>query len=232
MEREYSVNFGQCNTWSDWHLTPAERPIVVPPTEKTHNIDLPGGSGVIDAAQALTGYPVFNMREGSWDFYVENDIEPFMTIYSKVMAALQGKRLRVSLEEDAAYFYEGRCWVDNPKQSNGHTMLTINYSFNPYKHKFADIGKVVKIAVNGSATIFSGSVSNYTGEPICPKLGIELSSGNTMSIEFTTSSRRYTTSLAKGTWVDPIIMLIPGETTSIVAKGYGTVSLQAIGGWL
>lgn len=37
---------------------------------------------------------------------------------------------------------------------------------------------------------------------------------------------------AKGTWVDPIIMLIPGETTSIVAKGYGTVSLQAIGGWL
>nr|DAO85134.1 MAG TPA: distal tail protein [Caudoviricetes sp.] len=172
------------------------------------------------------------MREGSWDFYVENDIEPFMTIYSKVMAALQGKRLRVSLEEDAAYFYEGRCWVDNPKQSNGHTILTINYSFNPYKHKFADIGKVVKIAVNGSATIFSGSVGNYTGEPICPKLGIELSSGDTMSIEFTTSSRRYTTSLAKGTWVDPIIMLIPGETTSIVAKGYGTVSLQAIGGWL
>lgn len=52
MEREYSVNFGQYNTWSDWHLTPAERPIVVPPTEKTHNIDLPGGSGVIDAAQA------------------------------------------------------------------------------------------------------------------------------------------------------------------------------------
>ena len=130
MEREYSVNFGQYNTWSDWHLTPAERPIVVPPTEKTHNIDLPGGSGVIDAAQALTGYPVFNMREGSWDFYVENDIEPFMTIYSKVMAALQGKRLRVSLEEDAAYFYEGRCWVDNPKQSNGHTMLTINYDRN------------------------------------------------------------------------------------------------------
>lgn len=29
-----------------------------------------------------------------------------------------------------------------------------------------------------------------------------------------------------------IIMLIPGETTSIIAKGYGTVSLQAIGGWL
>lgn len=105
MEREYSVNFGQYNTWSDWHLTPAERPIVVPPTEKTHNIDLPGGSGVIDAAQALTGYPVFNMREGSWDFYVENDIEPFMTIYSKVMAALQGKRLRVSLEEDGGKNY-------------------------------------------------------------------------------------------------------------------------------
>lgn len=118
------------------------------------------------------------------------------------------------------------------RSGEGGSRESLNYSFNPYKHKFADIGKVVKIAVNGSATIFSGSVSNYTGEPICPKLGIELSSGDTMSIEFTTSSRRYTTSLAKGTWVDPIIMLIPGETTSIVAKGYGTVSLQAIGGWL
>lgn len=155
-----------------------------------------------------------------------------MTIYSKVMAALQGKRLRVSLEEDAAYFYEGRCWVDNPKQSNGHTMLTINYSLNPYKHKFADIGKVVKTAVNGSATIFSGSVSNYTGEPICPKLGITISSGSNMTIDYASPTKRYTTTLAAGTWVDPIIMLIPGETTSIIARGNGTVSFQAIGGWL
>ena len=232
MEREYSVNFGQYNTWSDWHLTPAERPIVVPPTEKTHDIDLPGGSGVIDAAQALTGYPVFNMREGSWDFYVENDVEPFMTLYSKVMAALQGKRLRVSLEEDAAYFYEGRCWVDNPKQSNGHTMLTINYSLNPYKHKFADIGKVIVFSISGSMTIFSGAVSNYTGEPICPKLGITPHSGSSMTIEYLTSKLRYTTSLGKGTWVDPVIMLIPGETVAITAKGTGIVRFQAIGGWL
>lgn len=232
MEREFSVNLGQYNTWSDWYLTPAERPIVVPPTEKTHDIDLPGGSGVIDAAQALTGYPVFNMREGSWDFYVENDVEPFMTVYSKVLAALQGKRLRVSLEEDAAYFYEGRCWVDNPKQSNGHTMLTINYSLNPYKHKFADIGKVVKTTVSGSATIFSGAVSNYTGEPICPELGITLSSGSGMTIDYVSPTKRYTTTLAAGIWVDPIIMLIPGETTFIVARGNGTVSFQAIGGWL
>ena len=187
---------------------------------------------MIDAAQALTGYPVFNMREGSWDFYVENDVEPFMSLYSKVLAALQGKRLRVSLEEDAAYFYEGRCWVDNPKQSNGHTMLTINYSLNPYKHRFADIGKIMDITVNDSATIFSGAVSSYTGEPICPKFGITLSSGSSMTIEYLTSNLRYTTSLGKGTWVDPIIMLIPGETVTITATGTGTVSFQAIGGWL
>lgn len=232
MEREFSVNFGPYNTWTDWHLIPANRPIVVPPSEKTHDIDIPGGSGVIDAARALTGYPVFGMREGSWDFYVENDIEPFVTLYSRILAVLQGKRLRVSLEEDAAYFYEGRCWVDNPKQNNGHTMLTINYSLNPYKHKYADIGKVTKIAVYGSATIFSGDVSNYTGEPICPKIGIEISYGSNMTIDYVSSSKKYSTTLEKGTWMDPVIMLIPGETTSIVARGNGTVSFQAIGGWL
>ena len=232
MEREFSVNFGPYNTWTDWHLIPADRPIVVPPSEKTHDIDIPGGSGVIDAAQALTGYPVFGMREGSWDFYVENDVEPFVTLYGKVLAALQGKRLQVSLEEDAAYFYEGRCWVDNPKQDNGHTMLTINYSLNPYKHKFADVGKVVEKAVNGSATIFYGTVSDYTGEPICPKIGIELSSGDSMVITYLSTSKTYSTTLTKGTWVDPIIMLIPGETAFITARGNGTVSFQAIGGWL
>lgn len=230
MEREYSVNFGQYNTWSDWHLTPAERPIVEPPTEKKHDIDLPGGSGVIDAAQALTGYPVFNMREGSWDFYVENDNIPFVRVYHAVMAVLQGKTLQVSLEEDPAYFYEGRCWVENPKQTNGHTMLTVKYSLKPFKHRFDEVGAVKKYTVNGTLTI-NIDVSKFTDEPVCPKLSFAISAGGKMTVEYLTAAKRYSAAFGNGTWTDPEIMLIPGQYVTLTVTGTGTFTMQAPGGW-
>lgn len=231
MEREFSVNFGSYNTWTDWHLIPAARPIVMPPEEKTHDIELPCGNGVIDAAQALTGYPVYKNREGSWDFYIENDIEPFVTIYHKMLAALSGRTLRVSLEEDPAYFYEGKCRVSNPKQNNGHTMVTINYDLKPFRHKFSEVGRTVTHTVNGTKTLFSGNVSDFSDEPVCPKFGVTLSSGTGMTVEFVTPNLRYSTVFTNGTWANPAIMLIPHQTATITAKGNGTIKFQASGGW-
>lgn len=231
MEREFSVNFGQYNTWTDWHLIPASRPVVAPPEEKTHTIDLPCGNGVIDATQALTGYSVYNNREGSWDFYIENDMEPFVVIYHKMMSVLHGQTLRVSLEEDPDYFYEGKCRVSNTKQSNGHVLVTINYELKPFRHKFSEIGKTTNFVVNGTTTLFNGVVSDYTDEPICPKFGISVSDGANMTIQLVTSNMRYSTVFTDGTWGDPNIMLIPHETAVITASGRGTVTLQAIGGW-
>lgn len=80
------------NTWEDWHLIPSSRPVVNPPTPKTTYIDIPGGDGIIDLSTALTGYPVYNNREGSWNFIVANGYENWCDLYGNILEYLQGKK--------------------------------------------------------------------------------------------------------------------------------------------
>lgn len=61
----HSVFFGGKNTWDDWHIVPSSRPVIKPPTKKTNYLDIPGADGNLDLSEALTGYPVYNNREGS-----------------------------------------------------------------------------------------------------------------------------------------------------------------------
>ena len=65
----HSITFGSKNTWEDWHLVPTSRPLFLPPKQKKSITDIPGGDGVLDMSEALTGYPVFNNREGSFEFH-------------------------------------------------------------------------------------------------------------------------------------------------------------------
>ena len=43
----------------DWRLVPASRPVFNPPAQKVKTLEIPGGDGVIDLSQSLTGYPVY-----------------------------------------------------------------------------------------------------------------------------------------------------------------------------
>lgn len=73
----HSISFydgtSRFNTYSTWGLVPETRPHVVPPEPKTKYLDIPAGNGRIDLTESLTGYPVYNDREGEWVFYVLND---------------------------------------------------------------------------------------------------------------------------------------------------------------
>ena len=44
----HSVTFGDKNTWDDWRLVPASRPVFNPPAQKVKTLEIPGGDGVID----------------------------------------------------------------------------------------------------------------------------------------------------------------------------------------
>lgn len=80
MYHSITFDFGEKNkknTWDDWHLVSTSRPVFNPPAQKVKTIDIPGGDGVIDLSQALTGYPVFQNRTGSFEFIVPNGFEPW-----------------------------------------------------------------------------------------------------------------------------------------------------------
>ncbi len=125
------------NTYDDWHLVSKVRPAFAPPTQKTKYIDIPGASSQLDLSEAITGYPVFNNREGTFEFMVLNDYQPWYKLYADVKDAIHGKRLKAYLEDDKNWYYEGRFTVSayaaGDSASNPWSKLTISYSVDPYK---------------------------------------------------------------------------------------------------
>lgn len=129
----HSVTFGEKNTYDDWRLVPSSRPLFNPPAQKVTTIDIPGGDGLLDLSEALTGYPVYQNRTGSMEFIVLNDFRPWEVAYSDIMNYLHGRRMRAILEDDPAYFYEGRFTVNKWASQKDWSRITIDYSVGPYK---------------------------------------------------------------------------------------------------
>ena len=123
------------NTYNDWHIVPLSRPVVDPPQQKLTQIDIPGANGLLDLSNSLTGYPVFENRTGSMEFAVLNDITDWITVYTKVLRFLQGVNVRVIMEDDPNYFYEGRFYVDkwNSKSDGTWSTISFGYDFFPYR---------------------------------------------------------------------------------------------------
>lgn len=114
-------------------MIPTSRPVFNPPALKKKTIDIPGGNGVLDVSELLTGYPVYENRQGSFEFMVQNGHDEWFRRYSDIMDYLHGKSLRAVLEDDPDYFYEGRYTVNEWKSDKNFSLITIDYDVSPYK---------------------------------------------------------------------------------------------------
>ena len=154
------VNTGKkYNTWKDWKLIPTERLVVPPPAQKTNSTDVPGSNGRLDMSESLNGYPVFDTRGGSWDFYVINngvtineEYGSWYDRFSDVANTIHGKMVKVTLDDEPDYYYKGRVTVNNFGPDNTWSKLTIGFEFFPYKlrEKEEDTGE---FSVNGDTYV-------------------------------------------------------------------------------
>lgn len=131
------------NTWENWHLIPASRPTMTYPKQKTLIAsDIPNVNGDVDLSLSQNKYPVFNNREGNFSFIYNplfssmyEDYKPWNVLYSEISEFIHGRKLRMVLEDDPGYYYEGRfeveSWVSNTDGSG--SVINIKYSVAPYK---------------------------------------------------------------------------------------------------
>lgn len=198
----HSITFGEKNTWDDWRLVPSSRPLFNPPPQKVKTLDIPGGDGVIDLSQALTGYPVYQNRTGSIEFIVMNDFKPWHMAYSDIMDYLHGQTLRAVLEDDPEYFYEGRFSVNAWKSEKDWSRIVINYDVGPYKWSvlsstddwlwdpFNFQNGVIRamlfknIAVSTTAKVQHLDAALFDRAPICPHFVVRSSAGRGVHVRF------------------------------------------------
>ena len=159
----HSLNFvddtTNINTWVDWHLVPMSRPLVNAPKMKTCIVDIPGVDGQIDLSTVVSGKPVYSNRTGSWEFMVQNgwkpnqsfayDIASWSTMFSLIMNTLNGKTMKVLLDNESvldsetntyspSWYYEGLITIDNWKTGDKYSTITIAYDLKPYKYSYDD----------------------------------------------------------------------------------------------
>lgn len=224
----HSVIFGDKNTWRDWHLVPTSRPVVSPPPLKSKTVDIPGGDGVIDLSDSLTGYPVFGRRTGSFEFIVVNDFyEPVNTYeewhvtYSNIMNYLHGKKMEMALEDDPDYWYEGRFTVGSWTSDRSHSKITINYDLEPYK--WYKTKRTLKLLAEKSTKYYylNPSVDHMGSAPVVPRVDVFPPDSTTTgaTITFTNNRTGYseTYDLTYGTYY-PSGMVFYGDRCVISYK--------------
>lgn len=130
-------------TWEDWHIIPTTMPIIARSHPKTNYQSTYAAQGGIDMTDAVLGYPVYERREGSWEFsiinsYVDINGQTVRTLQSdllitKMMEIINGQPIYMILDDDPNFYYYGRFWIEDVKRSETLTGIVIKYSLNPWK---------------------------------------------------------------------------------------------------
>jgi hypothetical protein len=127
-------------------------------------VDIPGADGSIDITESLAGRPVYSDREGTLDFIVLNDFNvdnynyTWIDVYTSIMQYLHGKHMRMILEDDPNYYYDGRFEVNNWTSGANNSTISINYRLSPYKYE------TVNLLTASDFEIGSLEVASGTGE--------------------------------------------------------------------
>lgn len=122
------------DTFASWHLVPSEKPAVNPPGVRTRYVDVPGADGQLDLTELQNGLK-FNMRQGSWKFYINTEYTNFETAYLLLRRYLHGRRHRVSLADDPAWEYEGRFAVGEPSVGQSYPSISVTYALDPRRRR-------------------------------------------------------------------------------------------------
>lgn len=214
----YSMTFGNKNTWEDWHLVPTSRPTFSLPALKDQSIDIPGANGKIDLSDALTGYPAYSNRTGSFEFMVVNSGQSlsidsssgyspssnsaWIDVYSAIANYLHGQRMKLVCDNDPAWYYIGRFTINQWSSDEQYSKITIDYDVEPFKYSIIDSSD---LWLWDTFNFNTGIIKTYTES----KLTFD-TSGKTFEIVGTNF---------------PCIPTIFVSTNSILTTSYGTYSL-------
>lgn len=121
----------EVNTWDDWHLIPAEPPVVTPPEVRTKYEDIPGANNNLDLTQILVGHSLYENHSGSWKFYIANGYIDRNILFHNIQNFLHGKRMNVVLLDDPGYTYTGRFVVEGLDIGKSNSMISIKYTLDP-----------------------------------------------------------------------------------------------------
>ena len=203
--------FGAVHSSITLHLI--QQNVEVGPAEpKTSLVEIPGGNGSIDLTEALGAGVAYKDRTIKWTFALYPG-EPWASKRSEVSNAINGKRLRIVLDDDPTWYYDGRVSVTDHKSDNRLHQITIEATCAPYKRKLTESS----ISAELSAELMG--ISCAIGQmPLVPLI--------TVAQETVVQYGEYSTTIQAGAHLLPDSLMSGTQTIKAkVTDGTGTISI-------
>jgi hypothetical protein len=231
--------FGEKHSYRDWGLILKSRPVISPPSPKTTYIDNPGTDGQLDLTESLTGDIAYDNRIITLEFNVIDSRKRWSNIYSEILDYLHGRQMKLILDEDSSFYYEGRFQVNEWKSDKKTSTITIEGNVEPYKYeKYSSlddwlwdefnfengiIREYKELRVDGTLKV----VIEGRRKRVIPSFLVTSDDGKGLQVSFDGST--YDLKDGKNIVVD--IRTVEG-TNTLTFTGNGTVSIDYRGGRL
>ena len=228
-----TVTFGIKNSYDDFGLILTDKDIGFP-EPKLEEVDVIGADGVIDLSEVLNDDIKYKTRKLQFTFTVLKGNKYWASTVADVANYLHGKKLRIQMDFDPAYYYTGRCKINSFKTSKRLCTITIDAECEPYRLDINGNGekwlwdtfsfqngfiRVNAVTVNGSLQV---NLQNQR-KIVSPTF--------TCSTAMTVTFDGVTYNLPKGNTQVLGIRLQYG-TNYVTFKGNGTVKIEYQGGAL
>lgn len=127
-----TVTFGTKNSYDDFGLILTDKDIGFP-EPKLEEVDVIGADGVIDLSEVLNDDIKYKTRKLQFTFTVLKGNKYWSSTVADVANYLHGKKLRIQMDFDPAYYYTGRCKINSFKTSKRLCTITIDAECEPYR---------------------------------------------------------------------------------------------------
>lgn len=227
------VTFGTKHSFTDFGLVLTSKTIALP-SAKTKTVDVPGADGVIDLTEVLSDDIKYKNRKLSFTFTVIDPMASFAAVLSEVTNYVHGRKLRIAMDWDKNYYYEGRCTVNSFKTDKRTATIVVDCDCDPYKMEKNSTSTPwiwdTFSFVDGIIYINTVTVSGTTTVTLINRRKI-VSPTFTCSAAMRCSFGGKTYNLSKGTQTVLDIRLQDGENI-VTFTGTGTVTIDYKGGSL
>ena len=229
------IKIGDKHTYQDWGLRLLSYSIGMPePQMKT--IEVPGMSSVLDLTEALTGTVPYKRRTLYFTFSLRDlRYEKWQSVYSEIANYCHGQRMRIVLDTDPGYYYDGRCTVSSSKDNNVVSDVSISIDAEPFKH---ELSSTVEPWQWDGFNFITGVIRDYGDIQVNSSKSMTLVGFSRPEVPTFTCSAAMQLTIGGNTYSLPAgefqnsDIIIPSGETPITLTGTGTVSILLKGDYL